>query len=434
MRSWLHVSILTSLAMMIGPRAAAACSCAGTTSPCEPYRAARVFIGEVQSVERVGDDFRHRMRIVRTLKGPPAPTEDVWSDARSSCGLKLEEGERYVIYAGATGRVSVFACMPIVHIPRGEPEPELPPVPGTIYGRVTRYDLERIRRFRALEPMPSIRVWIDLPAGRQAEVSDAWGRFRFRDVPPGTYPIGVDAGQGLKPWMQDPIELTSREVCDTASVVLHPSGELRGRVVTADGRPGAGINLVLYDARKGIGVLMATVEAAHTDADGRFTIGGLTPGEYGLGLSYGNGRQPYERVFYGGRSPEAATRIDVGEGDPTVLAEPFVLPPALGTRTVTYRLACRDGSVPEVVHAEARTTTEPVITDYEGSQSHTLTLLRDRAYTLHVGFGVPLPTPRPDGPRRTSEKLAPIDIPAGAEPLTLSLTAPFTTCADPPER
>lgn len=43
--------------------------------------------------------------------------------------------------------------------------------------------------------------------------------------------------------------------------------------------------------------MMATVEGAHTDEDGRFTIDGLRAGEYGLGLSCGNGRQPDERVY-----------------------------------------------------------------------------------------------------------------------------------------
>lgn len=75
-----------------------------------------------------------------------------------------------------------------------------------------------------------------------------------------------------------------------------------------------------------------------------------------------------------------------------------------------------------------------MIEDDEGFQSHTLTRLQDRACTLHVGFSVAQPAPRPDGPRHTSESLPPIDIPAGPEPLTLTLTAPFTNGADPPER
>jgi hypothetical protein len=434
MRSWFHAAMLATLAAAAAPALADACSCASSTSPCQAFARPRVFIGEVQSVQTIGRELRYRLRVVRTFKGPAAETAEVWSDAHSSCGLDLTVGDRYVIYTVATGRIAVFACMPILHIPRDEPDPELPPLPGTIYGRVSRYDQGRIRSFKRLEAVPAVRVWVDLPGGRQTEVSDAWGRFAFRNVPPGKYPIGVDAGQGLTPWMSDSIELTASAGCDEASIVLQPSGALRGRVVTADGQPAAGINLLLYDAAKGIGELMATVEGAHTDKDGRFTIDGLRAGEYGLGLGYANGRQPYERAYYGGRTADAATRIGVGEGEPTVLAGPFVLPPALATRTVTYSLACRDGSVPEVFSASARTTTEPVIEDDEGFRSHTLTLLRDRAYTLHVGFGVPLPAPRPDGPRRTSESLPPIAIPAGPEPLTLALTAPFTNCADPPER
>jgi hypothetical protein len=45
-------------------------------------------------------------------------------------------------------------------------------VPGRIYGRVTRYDIDVIRDSQSLEPIPSVRTALDRPAGRVIATSD----------------------------------------------------------------------------------------------------------------------------------------------------------------------------------------------------------------------------------------------------------------------
>ena len=137
--------------------------------------------------------------------------------------------------------MSIHACSYGRALTTGELDAELPSGPGRIYGRVTRYDVDRIREFRSLLPIPSVRIALDRPAGRVTATSDEWGRFEFADVPPGKYQLAVDAGRGLTPWMLRSVILPDREACVETEIVLQPAGRVSGRVQAADGTPARGI-------------------------------------------------------------------------------------------------------------------------------------------------------------------------------------------------
>ena len=129
----------------------------GSISLCQAFVASPiVFVGDVVSVEETGRDVHMRLRIVRALKGiKGGDIADIWSDATTSCGIRLEEGARYVVHTSMSdGRMSIHACGYGRKIGPGEPEPELPPTPGSIYGRVARYDIDRIREFKSLDADP----------------------------------------------------------------------------------------------------------------------------------------------------------------------------------------------------------------------------------------------------------------------------------------
>ncbi len=239
--SWPLAFVLAAVFLAAAPPPTAACSCAGWRTPCQAFASSSVvFIGDVVSVEQTGGDFHMRLRVVRALKGIEATTAELWSDASTSCGVRLEEGKRYVVYTSlAGGRMSIDACGYGRQLAPGEPDPELPPTPGTVYGRVSRYDIDRVRGFKSLEPIASVRIGLDLPTGRVTTVSDQWGRFQFANVPPGEYQFSVDAGRGLTPWMPTPVVVSDREACVDTELVLEPSGRVSGRVLAANGTPGA---------------------------------------------------------------------------------------------------------------------------------------------------------------------------------------------------
>jgi hypothetical protein len=234
-RLWLLSLSLAAGMGALDAQPVAACSCV-RSSPCQDFNASMipsrsagadlsrvVFVGKVLTVQRVGDVYEHRLRVLRPLKGITAPTADVSSDAVSSCFLKLTVGDRYVIYTwAANGKMHINQCSRIVRLAPGEPEPELPPVPGRVYGRVSRYD-----RVREGEPIPGVSLWLDLPSGRVSTRSDAWGRFTFANVPPGSHAVGVDAGRDLRPRTVEPIVIGARD-CVDSYIFLQPPGAAFG--------------------------------------------------------------------------------------------------------------------------------------------------------------------------------------------------------------
>lgn len=438
--SCLLAFLLAAGFLAAGPRPAAACSCSGAPTPCQAFASSPiVFVGEVLSVEETGGDFRMRLRVVRALKGIEATTADLWSDARSSCGVKLEEGGRYVVYTSlAGGRMSIHACGYGRRLAPGEPDPELPPAPGSVYGSVERYDIDRIREFKSLEAIPSVRVALNLPAGLVTAASDQWGRFQFANVPPGKYELSVDAGPGLASWMPESVVLSDSEACVDTQIVLQPSGKVSGRVLTADGRPGAGIYVRLLPDGPAGSLLAQHVDHGHTTApDGRFTFEGLAPDSYVLAVNpegiEATGRQPYATAFFGGADRASATRIPVGEGSAIELDRPFVLPAPLATRTFTVAVTCQDGSVPPALMARAQATGGAFFAEFDETGDgpvRTLKLVRDQTYALLVSIFIPAGPERPGHGVRREEKLPVTELPAGAPGRHIALVAPFTNCAE----
>ena len=422
-----------------GPRPAAACSCVHGPTPCEAFASSPiVFVGEVLSVEETGGNFHMRLRVVRALKGIKGTTADLWSDARSSCGVRLDEGGRYVVYTSlAGGRMSIHACGYGRRLAPGEPDPELPPAPGSVYGRVSRYDIDRIREFKSLEAIPSVRIALNLPAGVMTAASDQWGRFQFANVPPGKYELSVDAGQSLTPWMSEPVVLADDEACVDTEIVLQPSGKVSGRVLTADGGPGAGIYVRLLPDGAAGSLLAQMVDRGHTTGpDGRFTFEGLSPDSYVLAINPegrdATGRQPYAVAFFGGADRASATRIRIGEGSTIELDRPFVLPAPLSTRTFTVAVTCQDGSVPPGLMTRAHAT-GAIFAEFDETGDgpvRTLKLVRDQVYTLLVSIFIPAGLERPWHGERREEELPVTELPAGAPGRHIALVAPFTNCAE----
>jgi hypothetical protein len=329
--------------------------------------------------------------------------------------------------------MSIHACDYGRRLAPGEPDPEIPPAPGSVYGRVSRYDIDRIREFKALDAIPLVHIALDLPSGLATTASDQWGRFQFTNVPPGTYQPSVDAGPGLTTWMSNSVVLPGPEACVDTEIVLQPTGKVSGRVRTADGRPGAGIYIRLLPDGPPSSLLAQHVDLGHTAGpDGRFTFEGLGPDRYVLAVNPdGNeatSRQPYSPAFFGGTDRASAPRISVEEGSALELDRPFVLPAPLPTRTFTVDVTCGDGSVPPGVITQALAPGAPFgeFDETGNGPVRTLNLLRDQAYTLLVSIFIPI---GPEHGDRREEKLPGTELPAGAPGRHIALVAPFSNCA-----
>jgi hypothetical protein len=225
--SWLHAVLIAALCVVAGGiRPASACSCADTQTPCERYASTPiVFVGDVLSSEQTDGWYHMRVRVVRALKGTTeGTTTDVWS--HMLCGTRLEKGTRYAIYAERTwygfGWMEIPPCGSVARIAPGDAGPELPPVPGRIYGSVWRINTDRVVSVPPWERLPSVRITLHLPAGPVTTASDQRGRFRFGDVPPGRYQVSADAGPELTSMSQQVI-LADRPACADMEFMLDPA-------------------------------------------------------------------------------------------------------------------------------------------------------------------------------------------------------------------
>ena len=90
--------------------------------------------------------------------------------------------------------------------------------------------------------------------------------------------------------------MTAERGCEDASVVLHPSGRLTGRLVSTTGQPVKGQQLRVLDAAGDDRRLAGSDFSRPTTADGRFEFDGLPPGEYLVALNphgFPDSRSPY---------------------------------------------------------------------------------------------------------------------------------------------
>ena len=308
-------------------------------------------MGEVLSVAETGRAFHMRLRVGRALKGITGATADLWSDASTDCGVRLEEGKRYVVYTSVRdGRMSIDACGYGRELAPGEPDPQLPPVPGSIYGRVARYDIDRIRDVRAARAHPLGPDRAQSPGRQGHRDQRPVGPFQFANVPPGTYPVVVDAGQGLAPWMAEAVVLPDPEACaDTRDRPPAVGAGVRPHGHRRRATRGAGSTCGCCPTDRPRSVLAQHVDlAGTTDGDGRFSFDGLGPDNYVIAVNPdagdATGRQPYAPAFFGGADRATATRIPVADGAAIELERPFVLPAAAadphvhGGRVVPGRL------------------------------------------------------------------------------------------------
>jgi hypothetical protein len=120
--AWLRLAVVvgaTLLGMGVGARRSHACDCATPGSPTASAEAAvAVFEGKATLTSNRASDgvfgglVEYRVDVLRRWKGDIPATVSIWTPVNSAaCGVELEQGVPYVIYASAReGRLSVMLC------------------------------------------------------------------------------------------------------------------------------------------------------------------------------------------------------------------------------------------------------------------------------------------------------------------------------------
>src|SRR4029079_1884247 len=126
--------------------------------------------------------------------------------------------------------------------------------------------------------------------GSKAAMTDAEGRYEFRDLPAGRFNLSVTKsgfvsmqyGQSRPFEPGRPIELTDAQVMDKADVALPRGSVLAGRVVDEAGEAvaEADVTAMRMQYQNGRRRLVPSGRNASTNDLGQFRIYGLPPGEY----------------------------------------------------------------------------------------------------------------------------------------------------------
>jgi hypothetical protein len=101
------------------------------------------------------------------------------------------------------------------------------------------------------------------------------GSFTINDLAPGPTDLQVTA-RGYAPASARGVEVTEGKTASDLEVHLERGATIKGRVTTSDGLPVEGVGVIVDDAgRRSVGVPM---QREGTDANGDYTIDGVTPG------------------------------------------------------------------------------------------------------------------------------------------------------------
>lgn len=173
-------------------------------------------------------------------------------------------------------------------LPQGQPrDPRAVQVKGTgsISGRVVGGDTG----------MPIRRALVTLSAQRRATYTDHEGRYRFDELPPGSYTIFVNPGSHRADYQSmpfgatlsdvtgvptriQPIELSDGQQLENIDITLPRSGVITGTLLGMDGEPLARFSVGALLLRPGAEPMQRG--GTSTDDRGRFRLFGLPPGDY----------------------------------------------------------------------------------------------------------------------------------------------------------
>src|SRR5690242_20750766 len=154
---------------------------------------------------------------------------------------------------------------------------------GRLRGRITAADSGGIvRRAQVRISSPDI--------GSKTALTDAQGRYEFRDLPAGRFNVSVSKsgfvtmqyGQSRPFEPGHPIELVEAQVMEKADVALPRGSVVSGRILDEFGEPVADANVTAMRMQYSGGRrrLVPSGRASTTNDLGQFRLFGLPPGEY----------------------------------------------------------------------------------------------------------------------------------------------------------
>ena len=390
--------------LVAGIRIAEACQC-DSMPPCQRFWAAdAVFTGVVTDVTWSEDKNQRLSRttlvVERGFRG--AGGQVMLTGAFTSCHYNFIVGQRYLVYAyrNADGTLGAGVCSgtkPLTDAAEDLDYAEHLPPPGSggrIYGRVRRIEEDLLDRRNSQDKYPAgVVITLRNSSGIAIElVTDAQGAFETTGLKPDKYAVSMDAPATARVHYEpSTIDLRDR-ACIPVSVAYQSDGRLEGRIVNANGLPAGKIWVSVFPSKFTTKKEYPEVsmQMKLTDADGRYEIGPLPPGDYHVGVNVewpASLESPYPPTYFPGVVNRAeAETITVREGE--MRRANFALPRKLAPLTVTGVVVFPDGTpAPNVnVSLVAGTVSGVSSARTDATGSFTLTGLSGSTYSVRASF------------------------------------------------
>ena len=352
-----------------------ACSCMPDRPVCEAFgEASAVFVGRVVGAaeRKTSKDYETGKQVVYDVGAIRFEVEEAFGGVRArrrvtihsgtgggDCGYWFRRGRRYLIYANEyEGKLYTNICTRTRPLEAADEDlaflRDLPPrgTGARLYGVVARPPYTQPRPEEAkLEGLVGVKVVVEGPGGSRRELfTDAEGRYELTNLKPGAYKVSAELPpQYYRHVRGDDATTIADRGCAEVSFAAVPNGVVSGRVVSAEGEPvrKAEVALLRADAEGPLGLGDEAGKDYMDDAEGRFEIGQIPPGEYVLGVNLTaapTSESPYPPTFYPGvteRAEASVIKLGLGEKAPDLLLR---LPPPLGERGVSGVVVWPDGT------------------------------------------------------------------------------------------
>jgi beta-lactamase regulating signal transducer with metallopeptidase domain/5-hydroxyisourate hydrolase-like protein (transthyretin family)/protocatechuate 3,4-dioxygenase beta subunit len=227
-------------------------------------------------IKRSGYAPLRRFREVELNGTPSADAED---SAPESTGFSVS---RPLTDEAKQKSIELFELRPGEEVTGTLQSPDGKPVPGV---RIFAHSMvPKNERSIPVRPPSARQTGIrTVPASEDETLTDANGKFRVTMISPGEGMIWITPGNEFAP--QARVLYDQRG--DLGTIKLERGSKVEGRIVDVDGKPLVGVYVSAYPWATAEPQYSGNVEqqvhrAAETDAQGKFTLGPLAPGEYRL--------------------------------------------------------------------------------------------------------------------------------------------------------
>jgi hypothetical protein len=296
---WLSVLVLV---LILAPSVGQACRCIDQGPLCASFNheAGTVFRGKVveltllrpapQSVQNLDGTtssivqagrYKVRFEVAEMFRGAPAAEFTVYT-TEGGCGFPFSRGAQYVVFAspeGATGQLVTGLCSHTHELDPAQNDPDVAWMRGlatapdgvSIFGSL-------LASTAGMNTPPRARVSVRGPLSRDL-ITGRNGAYRAARLPPGTYTVSVRMPPGFVTPPPETVRVENRGCAEVDWPVFYDI-HVKGRVLSADGVPVAGIavNLLKQDRDSARGY--SEYGAGITDAQGQYSLDYAPPGTY----------------------------------------------------------------------------------------------------------------------------------------------------------